>query len=336
MLFLKNDMTAKTPIQNLKLGIFVVLGTILLIIAAYLIGNGQSLFVKKFTVNAVFNNVNGLQVGNNVRFSGIDIGTVDNIQMMNDSTIVVYMAINKKMKEHIRSDAVATIGSDGLVGSMLVNIVPGQGQASLIEDGTRLKSYSKISSQDMLNTLNVTNENAALLTSDLLKITESLTDGKGTLGRLLNDTLMAKDLKQTINNLKISSSQVNTTLDELQKTLKVINSGDGIAGVLLSDSLSAEKVRNIIQNLEVSSNEITKMTADLNTVIGEMKNGKGVLNKVATDTVLANQLMSTMKNIEEGTEKFNENMEALKHNFLTRGYFRKLEREQKRQAKQNQ
>ena len=336
MLFLKNDMTAKTPIQNLKLGIFVVLGTILLIIAAYLIGNGQSLFVKKFTVNAVFNNVNGLQVGNNVRFSGIDIGTVDNIQMMNDSTIVVYMAINKKMKEHIRSDAVATIGSDGLVGSMLVNIVPGQGQASLIEDGTRLKSYSKISSQDMLNTLNVTNENAALLTSDLLKITESLTDGKGTLGRLLNDTLMAKDLKQTINNLKISSSQVNTTLDELQKTLKVINSGNGIAGVLLSDSLSAEKVRNIIQNLEVSSNEITKMTADLNTVIGEMKNGKGVLNKVATDTVLANQLMSTMKNIEEGTEKFNENMEALKHNFLTRGYFRKLEREQKRRAKQNQ
>ncbi|MER3316713.1 MAG: MlaD family protein [Allomuricauda sp.] len=321
--------------QNLKLGIFVVLGTILLIIAAYLIGNGQSLFVKKFTVNAVFNNVNGLQVGNNVRFSGIDIGTVDNIQMMNDSTIVVYMAINKKMKEHIRSDAVATIGSDGLVGSMLVNIVPGQGQAALIEDGARLKSYSKISSQDMLNTLNVTNENAALLTSDLLKITESLTDGKGTLGRLLNDTLMAKDLKQTINNLKISSSQVNTTLDELQKTLKVLNSGDGVAGVLLSDSLSAEKVRNIIQNLEVSSNEITKMTTDLNTVIGEMKNGEGVLNKVATDTVLANQLMRTMKNIEEGTERFNENMEALKHNFLTRGYFRKLEREQKKQAKQN-
>lgn len=328
-------MTTKTPMQNLKLGIFVVLGTILLIIAAYLIGNGQSLFVKKFTVNAVFNNVNGLQVGNNVRFSGIDIGTVDNIQMMNDSTIVVYMAINKKMKEHIRSDAVATIGSDGLVGSMLVNIVPGQGQAALIEDGARLKSYSKISSQDMLNTLNVTNENAALLTSDLLKITESLTDGKGTLGRLLNDTLMAKDLKQTINNLKISSSQVNTTLDELQKTLKVLNSGDGVAGVLLSDSLSAEKVRNIIQNLEVSSNEITKMTTDLNTVIGEMKNGEGVLNKVATDTVLANQLMRTMKNIEEGTERFNENMEALKHNFLTRGYFRKLEREQKKQAKQN-
>ncbi len=329
-------MTTKTPMQNLKLGIFVVLGTVLLIIAAYLIGNGQSLFVKKFTVNAVFSNVNGLQVGNNVRFSGIDIGTVDHIEMQNDSTIIVYMAINKKMKEHIRNDAVATIGSDGLVGSMLVNIVPGKGQASLIEDGARLKSYSKISSQDMLNTLSVTNENAALLTSDLLKITQSLTEGKGTLGHLLNDTAMANDLKETITNLKISSDQVNTTLNELQKTVKAINSGDGVAGVLLSDTLSAEKVRSIIQNLEVSSNDINRMTTDLNTVIGEIKDGKGVLNKVSTDTILANQLMRTMKNIEEGTEKFNENMEALKHNFLTRGYFRKLEREQKKQAKQNQ
>ncbi len=329
-------MTTKTPMQNLKLGIFVVLGTVLLIIAAYLIGNGQSLFVKKFTVNAVFSNVNGLQVGNNVRFSGIDIGTVDNIEMQNDSTIIVYMAINKKMKAHIRSDAVATIGSDGLVGSMLVNIVPGKGEVSLIEDGARLKSFGKTSSQDMLNTLNVTNENAALLTSDLLKITQSLTEGKGTLGRLLNDTVMAKDLKQTITNLKLSSNQVNTTLNELQKTVKAINSGDGVAGVLLSDTLSAEKVRSIIQNLEVSSNEINRMTTDLNTVIGHLKNGKGVLNKVTTDSILANQLMRTMKNIEEGTEKFNENMEALKHNFLTRGYFRKLEREQEKQAKQNQ
>ncbi len=329
-------MTTKTPMQNLKLGIFVVLGTLLLIIAAYLIGNEQSLFVKKFTVNAVFTNVNGLQVGNNVRFSGIDVGTVDNIEMINDSTIIVYMVINKKMKEHIRGDAIATIGSDGLVGSMLVNIVPGKGDASFIEDGARLKSYSKISSQDMLNTLSVTNENAALLTSDLLKVTQSLTKGKGALGRLLNDTLMANDLKETITNLKLSSNQVNRTLHELQKTLKTINSGDGVAGVLLSDTLSAERVRNIIQNLEVSSNEITRVTADLNTVIGEIKNGEGVLNTVVKDTVLANQLMKTMKNIEEGTEKFNENMEALKHNFLTRGYFRKLERQQKKQAKQNQ
>lgn len=329
-------MASKTPMQNLKLGIFVVLGTVLLIIAAYLIGNGQGLFVKKFTVNAVFSNVNGLQVGNNVRFSGIDIGTVDDVEMKNDSTIIVHMAIDKKMKQHIRNNAVATIGSDGLVGSMLVNIVPSRGQAPLIEDGTTLRSYQRVASQDMLNTLNVTNENAALLTSDLLEITQSLIHGKGTLGRLLTDSLMAKDLEQTIVNLKLSSQQVNMTLDELQKTIEAVNSGEGVAGVLLADSLSANKVRQVIQNLEISSTTINKMTTDLNTVVGEVKNGNGVFNKIATDTVMANQLMNTMKSIEEGSQKFNENMEALKHNFLTRGYFRKLEREQKKQVENEQ
>ncbi|MDF0708833.1 MlaD family protein [Flagellimonas okinawensis] len=321
--------------QNLKLGIFVVLGTLLLIVAAYLIGNGQSLFVKKFTVNAVFSNVNGLQVGNNVRFSGIDIGTVDDIDMENDSIIIVHMAIDKKMQQHIRNNAIATIGSDGLVGSMLVNIVPGTGDAPLIQDGDQLDSSGRIASQDMLNTLNVTNENAALLTAELLKVTRSLNQGKGTLGRLLNDTLMGNDLKLTINNLKSSSVKVSVTLDQIERTMKSMNSGDGVAGVLLSDTLSAKKVKRIIDNLERSSNEITKMTTDLNGVIEELQYGEGLLGTVATDTAMANQLARTMNNIEEGTRKFNENMEALKHNFLTRGYFRKLERQEKKQDNNN-
>jgi len=176
-------MVNKTSIQNLKLGLFVVLGTVLLLMASYLIGNRQNMFVKNFTVNAVFRNVNGLQVGNNVRFSGINIGTVDRIEMMNDTTIYVYMKMEEKMRSHIKNNAIATIGSDGLVGSMLVNIVPGVGEAPLVQEGDQLESYSRIASQDMLSTLNVTNENAALLTSDLLKVTQSLVEGKGTLGR---------------------------------------------------------------------------------------------------------------------------------------------------------
>lgn len=319
-------MAKKTSLQNLKLGIFVVLGTLLLLIASYLIGNGQNMFAKNFTVSAVFKNVNGLQNGNNVRFSGINIGTVDKIEMMNDTTIYVYMVIEDKMKSHIKSNAIASIGSDGLVGSMLVNIVPGIGDAPLVQDGDQLESYSRIRSQDMLSTLNVTNENAALLTSDLLRVTQSLMDGRGTLGRLLNDTIMANDLQQTITNLKYSSNQVNTTLAELQRTIENVNTGESIAGVILSDSISATKLKNIIENLETSSVEINRITENLNTVVRDIKEGEGMLNLVATDTAMANHLVRTMQNIEEGTAKFNQNMEALKHNFLTRGYFRKIEK----------
>ncbi|WP_127019506.1 MlaD family protein [Flagellimonas beolgyonensis] len=320
-------MTAKSSIQNLKLGIFVVIGTILILIASYLIGNRQNMFTRNFTISAVFNNVNGLQVGNNVRFSGINIGTVDRLQMENDTTIYVFMKVEEKMQKFIKRNAIATIGSDGLVGSMLVNIVPGTGEAPMVEDGDQLESYSKIGTQDMLKTLNVTNENAALLTSDLLQVTQSLTQGKGTLGRLLNDTIMANDLSKTIKNLKYSSQKVNTTLDELQKAVQALETNDNIAGVLLSDSISASKLRHIIENLEISSEQINKVTEDLSSVVGNMKEGEGMLNLVAKDTAMANQLMRTMQNIEEGTAKFNENMEALKHNFLTRRYFKKLEKE---------
>ena len=327
---------AKTKMENLKLGIFVVLGTVLLLVAAYLIGNRQNMFGKTFPITAVFKNASGLQNGNNVRFSGINVGTVMKIEMVNDTTIQVHMIIADKMREHIKKDAIATIGSDGLVGSMLINIVPGEGNARSIQAGDELSSFSKVATQDMMTTLNTTNENAALLTEDLLKVTQSLINGKGTLGRLLNDTTMADDLQLTIAHLKNTSRQANTAIGELNAMIGSIDFDESTAGVLLGDTASASKMRNIIVNLESSSVEINKMSQNLNTLVGGIKDGEGLVNAISTDTALVNQLERSLFNIEEGTGRFNENMEALKHNFLTRGYFRKLEKERKKEAKKKQ
>ncbi len=327
---------AKAKLENLKLGLFVVLGTILLLVAAYLIGNRQNMFEKTFPVTAVFKNASGLQNGNNVRFSGINVGTVNKIEMVNDTTIRVHMIIAEKIQRHIKRDAVATIGSDGLVGNMLINIIPGEGNAPLIQAGDELETYSKVATQDMMNTLNTTNENAALLTADLLKVSRSLTQGEGTFGRLLNDTVMAADLQQTLANLKNTSNQANSTFYELNKIIRSINFEESTAGVLLSDSLSARKMQNVIANLESSSIEIEKMARDLNSVVGEMKEGSGAISFLATDTLFVNQLENTMRNVDQGVERFNENMEALKHNFLTRGYFKKQERQEKKEARENE
>ncbi len=324
---------AKTTLQNLKLGIFVVLGTLLLLIASYLIGNRQNMFTRNFTISALFKNANGLQNGNNVRFSGINVGTVNKIEMVNDTTIQVFMIIEEKMQKHIKKDAVAMIGSDGLVGSMLVNIVPGEGNAPFIEEGDELESYSKTATQDMLNTLNVTNENAALLTADLLEVTQALTKGKGTLGRLLNDSTMANDLQRTVTNLNSISVQTNRAITKVNEVLKEVSLQESAAGVLLNDTLSAGKMRTIITNLESSSIEINEMTQDLATVVDDLQHEDGLINYISNDSILVRQLENTMQNIEQGTERFNENMEALKHNFLTRGYFRKQERLEKKEAK---
>jgi len=327
---------AKGKLENLKLGIFVVLGTVLLLLAAYLIGNRQNMFEKTFPVTAIFKNAGGLQNGNNVRFSGINVGTVNKIEMVNDTTIRVHMIIAEKIKKHIKKDAFASIGSDGLVGNMLINIIPNEGNAALIESGDELQTYSKVATQDMMNTLSTTNENAALLTANLLKVSQSLIQGKGTLGRLLNDTVMAADLQSTLVNLKNTSSQANATITELHKIIDDIDLDESVAGVLLNDTLSAGKMRNVIANLETSSIEIERMSRDLNSVIGEIKDGNGAINYLTTDTLLVNQLENTMRNVDQGVERFNENMEALKHNFLTRGYFKKQERQEKKEARENE
>ena len=128
-------MKQKTNIQKLKLGVFIIVGTLLFVLAIYTIGQKQNLFSNSFILKTQFNNINGLQKGNNVRFSGIEIGTVSSIKMLNDSTIIVEMNIEEKITTHIKKNAIASIGTDGIVGNVLINIFPRNGVTFPIENG---------------------------------------------------------------------------------------------------------------------------------------------------------------------------------------------------------
>jgi len=326
----------RTSLEKLRLGVFVILGTSFLIIAAYLIGNRQNMFGNTFTIHAVFKNVNGLQPGNNVRYAGISVGTVKGIEMENDSTIDVVMIIQENMLKHIKKDAIATIGSDGLVGSMIVNIVPGNGLGPMIKSGDQIVSYSRIGAEDLMSTLNVTSENAALLTADLLKVTAALNNGEGTLGRLLNDTIMANNLKQTILNLKLASARANSTLEEVNKLFNAADAENSVVDILLHDSITGLEIKRIIHNLEMASDKMQALTGNLDSLVTGIAEGEGALNYITKDTIFVQRLEATMKSIEEGTERFNENMEAFKHNFLTRGYFKKMAKEEQKRSKEAQ
>ncbi|WP_295983701.1 MlaD family protein [uncultured Algibacter sp.] len=326
----------KTAKEKLELGVFVIIGLLIFIVSIYFIGQRQNIFAKTFSISTNFNNVNGLINGNNVRYSGINVGTVKAITMINDSTINVVMVIEEKMINHIKKDAIATIGTDGLVGNMIVNIIPGDGINGLISSGDVIKSYTKIGTSDMLNTLSVTNENAALLTAKLLKIADAMADSKGTFGMLINDTIVSTNLKQTVKQLRIMSIEASRSMKELNSIISSINFNESIAGTLLNDSLQSVKMKNIIANLEDSSTEIKGVITNMDEAITNVKEGEGALNYLSNDAEFVKSLKETIKNINEGTDKFNQNMEALKHNFLTRSYFRKLEREQKKSKKNNE
>jgi phospholipid/cholesterol/gamma-HCH transport system substrate-binding protein len=319
----------KTASEKIKLGLFVISGLMLFILVVYFIGNKQKMFGSTDHVTAVFSNVNGLQLGNNVRYSGINIGTVRGIDMVNDTTINVDMIIDKSMFPHIKKDALASIGSDGLVGSMVINIAPGKGNQPQIQPGDILQSSDRIRTDDLLSTLSVTNKNAALLTADLLKITKEITQGKGSLGTLLNDTIMASNLKQTLNYLKITSKGTTETVENLNKMVVALGDKNSVIGVL-NDPAVAQKIKTIVINLDQSSQEINKVVTNLNATISNMKSGNGAINYLSNDPNLVKKIDSTMTNLNKATILLNEDLEAMKHSFLLRGYFKKQEKAKKK------
>ncbi len=280
----------KSSKQKLNLGIFVIISTIVFVALIYFVGNKQNLFGKTFRISSVFNNVNGLQLGNNVRFSGINVGTVKNIVMINDTTISVDMIVENKILKHLKKNAIATIGSDGLVGSMIINIIPSKGISTPLIPGDTINSYSKISTSNMLTTLNTSTENIALIISDLLKITKNIRDGKGTLGMLINDSIMASSLKQTIVNLKKTSINTSKTVNELNGIISSVNYDKSLAAVLLSDSISANKVKSVITNLEKSSMEVNSLIHNLDGAVFDFINWKGTMNYIVNYTHLVQDI----------------------------------------------
>lgn len=313
--------------NKIRLGVFVIGGTLLLVTVVYLIGNRQNIFSNTIQINTYFTNVSGLQLGNNVRYSGIDIGTVHSIQMQSDTLILVEMLLKESLTSHLKKDAVATIGSDGLVGNMIVNIIPKEGKSPPVISGDTIASYSRISTDTMLTTLNATNQNLALLSADFLKITTEILHGEGTIASLLKDEALSNDIKRTIKNLKMSSTDISVMTQEFSKTLDRIDMEHSVAAVLLGDSIQGRKVKTSIKNIALASQEVQNISASLDTIVTRLANGNGVVHHLSTDENLVKNMDSTMQYIKEGTAKFNENMEALKHTIFFKRYFRKQEKE---------
>lgn len=195
--------------------------------------------------------------------------------------------------------------------------------------GDVIQSSSRVRTDDLLNTLSVTNKNAALLTADLLKITKEITQGKGTLGTLVNDTLMAADLKQTMNYLKMTSKGTTETVENLNKMVVALGDKNSVIGVL-NDPAVAQKIKTIVANLDQSSQEINKVVTNLNVTISNVKNGNGAINYLSNDPNLVKKIDSTMTNLNKASILLNEDLEAMKHSFLLRGYFKKQEKAKKK------
>jgi phospholipid/cholesterol/gamma-HCH transport system substrate-binding protein len=209
-------MDTHTQKFKVRLGLFVAGGLALFVLAIFIIGKQKNLFNPVFKLTSTFHNVGGLKIGNNIRFSGITVGTVDNIKIINDSTVKVDMLIKKDVWQFIKSDSEISIGSEGIIGDKLIVIAQGSTDAPLAKDGQNLQSTEPVETDAIMKSLNVTAENAEVITEQLAEIMTKINKGDGTLGRLIQDKTLAENINKTMVNLKESSKG----LDENMKAAK--------------------------------------------------------------------------------------------------------------------
>ncbi len=320
---------AKKVINSVKLGAFIIGGMLFLVLLLYMIGKNSNLFGATYKLKARFENIQGLVTGNNVRFSGIEVGTVKRIKILDDTTIEITMIIEKKMLKILRKNAVVSIGSEGLVGNKVVNIVPARIPGPLAAEGDILNTRKTVSTEEMLETLSKSNNNIVEITAGL-KTTVQRINNSNALWSLLNDESIPRDVRNSISNIRLATVKARNMADNLNAIVMDVRNGKGSVGTLLKDTSFAQNLNEAVLKIQAVGNEAQSLAVEIKQVVTgiqkDINTGKGTVNALLKDSLMTLTINTSLENIQKGTDGFNQIMEALKHNFLFRGYFKKLEK----------
>ena len=320
-------MSEKNDRKNAKLGFFVLISLVLFLVAIFFIGSARDLFNPTFEVHAIFEDVEGLTRGNNVRLSGVKIGTVRDVEIFNDSLVAVTLKIKESDRRYINKDAMAVIGSEGLIGNTIVVIQPGSLPIPVEEDDT-IASLAQTSAQDIMNTLETTGQNVKAITQDLQLITQQILSGEGTIGRLISSPELANNIEDAVVNLETTSQRTaRITRDISQMVNKLQSNQQGPVYTLLNDTTFANTYDSLKLNIRSATDNVVEISGELEQLSNKLNREDNTLGLVLTDTTFASNLEKTAENAAEGTENFNESLEALQQHWLLRGFFRKKNKE---------
>ena len=285
-----------------KLGMFVLIGLVLFAFTIYYVGMQKNLFGSTFRLKSNFKNVSGLEVGNNVRFSGINVGTVSEIELITDSSVVVNLLIKDDVQQFIKTDATASIGSDGLMGDKVLTISPGINSRNTVKDNDQITSKAPIDMEDVMVSIKKSVDNASIITGQIAEFSYKMNHGNGTLSKLISDEEFAKSLKNTLSNLENSSN-------EFAHFTNKMNNGKGALSKLVTDEKMGKMIDSTLTNVKTG-------TDGLNEVIEAAKHNfllRGYFNKKKKAEEKKQDELDNQEESEMKTDlKFNEEEEEEK------------------------
>lgn len=317
-------------------GIFTFIGIAIFIVTVLTLGGQQKTFQKSIVVRAVFDDINGLQKGNNIWFSGVKIGTVKKISFVGNSQVEVDMNIDEASKQYIRKNAKARISSDGLIGNKIIVLYSGASKSPSVENGDMLGVEKASNPDEMMATFQANNQNLFAITTDVKGITKRITEGKGTAGKLLTDETLVNDLHSTM--LRLSQASANA--ERLSASVAAYAAKLQRKGTLANDLVTDTTVFN---RLKTSAAQIESVTKNASILVDNLNNtssqlGNSLNNKstpvgmLLNDEDAAADIRVILSNLQAGSQKLNDDLEAVQHNFLLRGFFKK---KAKKEAEEN-
>jgi phospholipid/cholesterol/gamma-HCH transport system substrate-binding protein len=239
-----------------KLGMFVIIGLVLFVGTIYFIGRQKNLFGDTFRLQTKFKTVSGLKVGNNVRFSGINVGTIDGIELLTDTSVMVYLVMKENVQKFINTSARASIGSDGLMGDKVLTISTGVGDSNIgikthVKDNDFILSKNPIEMEDVMLSVKSSVDNANIITQQLAAFSYKMNNNDGVLSKLLSDKEFSGSIKSTLTNLENSSN-------EFSKFTTKMNSGKGTLGKLMNDDKLSKALDSTMINLQKSTKGLSE------------------------------------------------------------------------------
>jgi phospholipid/cholesterol/gamma-HCH transport system substrate-binding protein len=324
------------PVQTKRaviVGIFIFLGLIVFIAGVLIAGQKRKTFEKTISVKAMFDNVNGLLKGNNIWFSGVKIGTVKKIKLIKKARVEVEMDIDEDSQDLIYKDAKVKIGSDGLIGNKIIIIYGGTEGMPAVQPGDTLAVENLVNSEQMMNTLEESNKNLAAITNDFKMVSKRLAEGQGTMGRLLTEDSLMNSLQMTAAALQVASLRIQMFTSNISDYSAKLNTKGSLTNDLVTDTSFFNTLKAAAWQIQDASINAKELTHNLKLVSYNLKDSSNLAGVLFNDKQAANNLRITVENLQSGTKKFDEDMEALQHNFLFRGFFKKRARQQEEQKK---
>lgn len=302
--------------NKLKLGIFVVVGLLIFVAGIFFVGARQNLFGNNIKVVAVFRTVDGLQTGSQVRFSGIDIGTVERIQIKSDSAVLTVLSLEKSSSKFVKEDAVAAISTAGLMGNKIVDIASGTPNVSSISDGDTIQTSSPAGFDEILDDLKATTSSARVIADNIATISKRIEEGQGLIGKLVSDTTQYGEIESIINSFEMASSNVQNISSDIEMLTSNTLQGRGALGRLMADQETARKVEVFVDSLAKTGEISTDVAQNVLLFSRKLNSKKGTIDKILTDSAFAKQIDSTVIEVKRASEEIDQTADKINGSWL--------------------